>query len=1041
MSSSESAEDRPARAVGRVRGRGAGDAALLAESNAAVDKALSDGAAGRTNYLLSQAPLFRKFMGLEGEDAGGKGQKDGRRDKVEASPGTKRRRMTELEEDRLLVADDGVVLAQTTRLPEQPANVTGKMRPYQVEGLNFLIGLFERGINGILADEMGLGKTLQTISLLAFLRLYKGINGPHIVIVPKSTLGNWMNELKRWCPDIHAVRFHGNAEERKEQCESLLQIGEFDVCVTTYETVTKEKAHLTKFHWRCLIIDEAHRIKNENSQLAQVVRLFKTQSRLLITGTPLQNNLHELWALLNFLLPDIFNSSDDFERWFSSVEDLPGAEGNAGGGEGGKKADEGRGEIVKQLHAILRPFLIRRLKSEVEHSLPPKKETVLFTKLSPMQLNLYKDLLKKDIDAINGKGGDRVRLLNILMQLRKCCNHPYLFDGVEDRTLDPFGDHVVTNCGKLALLDRLLPRLQRGGHRVLIFSQMTRVLDILEDYATMRNYGFCRIDGSTDGELRDSQIVDYNAEGSDKFIFLLSTRAGGLGINLATADTVLLYDSDWNAQVDLQAMDRAHRIGQKKQVNVYRLITESSVEERVLRTAMAKLRLDTLVIQQGRLTQQKKNLEKNELLDMIRFGADKFFKSHSDEYRDEDLDVILQRGHDRTAEMNKDIEAKVGAGGNLDVLDFTITNEAGEGPKAGTIFDFQGQNYKELAGGGKEFYHLDVGKRSRNQSYNESAYYREAMRVGNAPAAKQRLKYRREPVTHDFMFFDVARLREIVAAERQAVDDFNKATEAAVKADKAPPELPSKGALLSDEMEADRARILAAGFSNWTRREFNSFLRGVERHGRDNIEAIAGDIGDTKTLDEVHEYSDAFWKLGEQHLESWSRVLKSIEDGEARIQRRQEMERALALKVGRYKDPWKELDVVYSGSRSKTFIDDEDRWLVCMTNQLGYGRFEILKAEVRKAWQFRFNWWIKSRTPNELKRRIDSLIKLIEKENADIAEAERAEKRRKAAAKRRREGGGTGGASGSGAKPAKKRRGDGGGKAQQQKVDSFFKRA
>lgn len=1050
MSSSSEPEEVPAPRVARPRAR-AGDAAALAESNAAVDKAVVDAAGGRRKYLLAQAPLFRKFLGVEDDEGNDvvKATGTGKGSGVEASPG-KRRRMTETEEDRLLVQDDGEGLLQTTRLERQPANVTGTMRPYQVEGLNFMIGLYERGINGILADEMGLGKTLQTISMLAFLRLYKGINGPHIIIVPKSTLGNWMNEIKRWCPDLRAVRFHGNAEQRKAICDEQMRIGEFDACVTTYEIVTKEKGFLTKFHWRYLIIDEAHRIKNENSQLAIVVRLFKTQARLLITGTPLQNNLHELWALLNFLLPDVFNSAEDFENWFSSVEEIPQKTGgedkneDAKEGEsavGKKKDDDGKGEIVKQLHAILRPFLIRRLKSEVEHSLPPKKETVLFTKLTPMQLGLYKDLLKKDLDAINGRGGDRVRLLNILMQLRKCCNHPYLFDGVEDRTLDPFGNHVVTNCGKLALLDLLLPRLQKGGHRVLIFSQMTRVLDILEDYATMRSYEFCRIDGQTDGELRDSQIADYNSEGSSKFIFLLSTRAGGLGINLATADTVIIYDSDWNAQADLQAMDRAHRIGQKKQVNVYRLITEDSVEERVLRTAMAKLRLDTLVIQQGRLTQQKKNLEKNELLDMIRFGADQFFRPNADKLDDVDLDKILQRGSEKTDELNKEIAEKVGASGNMDVLDFTITNDAGQGPKAGTIFEFRGQNYKEMGGGGKEFYHLDVGKRARNQSYNESAYYRDAMRVSAAPPTKQRLKYRREPVTHDFMFFDVPRLKEIFGMERTAVDDFNKATEAAIKADSAPPEPPAKGALLDEELEAERTKLLAAGFSNWTRREFNSFLRGVERHGRDNIEEIARDIGDTKTVEEVHEYSDAFWKCGEQHLDSWPRVLKSIEDGEARIQRRKEMERALSAKVGRYKDPWKELDVVYSGSRSKTFIDDEDRWLVCMTNQLGYGRFEILKAEVRKAWQFRFNWWIKSRTPIELKRRIDSLIKLIEKENTELAEAEKAEKRRKAAAKRRRESAGAGG-SGSATKPAKKRKSDGGSgsKAQQQKLDSFFKR-
>jgi SWI/SNF-related matrix-associated actin-dependent regulator of chromatin subfamily A member 5 len=1100
-SGSESGSEAPAAAKGKggpSKRTPRSDSAALAANNAAISEALTAAAPGRRRYLLAQAPLFRQFLGLdvdEPEEELSKSKGKARGKKTPATPSVdatgKKRRMTETEEDKLLLASE--TAAETTRLSVQPANITGAMRPYQIEGLNFMIGLFERGINGILADEMGLGKTLQTISLLAFLRQFKNITGPHIVIVPKSTLGNWMNEIGRWCPDIRAVRFHGNAEERKRIADEHIVIGKFDVVCTTYETVSQEKNLLTKIHWRYLIIDEAHRIKNENSLLAQVVRLFVTQNRLLITGTPLQNNLHELWALLNFLLPDVFSSAEDFENWFSSVEALPDATSERASpaaattsaapmrGEGANddeimatvdatvpfsdavgadvasgpsKADakdaneakkvkeEAKGEIVKQLHAILRPFLIRRLKAEVEHSLPPKKETVLFTKLSSMQLELYKNLLKKDIDAINGKGGDRVRLLNILMQLRKTCNHPYLFDGVEDRTLDPFGDHVVTNCGKLSLLDRLLPRLNNDGHRVLIFSQMTRVLDILEDYCTMREYKFCRIDGSTDGELRDSQIVDYNKPGSDKFIFLLSTRAGGLGINLATADTVILYDSDWNAQVDLQAMDRAHRIGQKKVVNVYRLITESSVEERVLRTAMAKLRLDTLVIQQGRLTQQKKNLEKNELLDMIRFGADQFFKSHGDEYKDEDLDVILQRGEAKTNEMNKEIEEKVGATGNLDLLDFKISDPtSGEGPKTGSIFQFEGVDYKELAGEGKEFY-LDVGKRSRNKTYDEAAYYRDAMRVGQGPnaadkRAKQRLKYRKEPVMHDFQFYDAARLKETFEEERIAVDKFNKEVEDAVRADKPAPEMPPKGQLLSDEVEAERAKILAEGFSNWTRREFNAFLRGVERHGRQNLEAIAQDIGDTKMVDEVHEYSDAFWKLGPTHLDNWGRVVKSIEEGEQKIARRQEMEKALELKVGRYRDPWKELDVIYTGARSKTFIDEEDRWLVCMTNKLGYGRFEHLKVEVRKAWQFRFNWWIKSRTPIELKRRVDALIRLIEKENEEIAKQEKAERKKRLAAKKRRESaGGSGGASKGTGSGKKRKAGDA--QLEQSRMDSFF---
>ncbi|KAI0564687.1 chromatin-remodelling complex ATPase ISWI2 [Gracilaria domingensis] len=819
------------------------------------------------------------------------------------------------------------------------------------------------------------------------------------------------------------VRFHGNAEERRSQAMHLIQYGKFDAVVTSYEIVSKEKTHLNKFSWRYLIIDEAHRIKNENSLLSQVVRMFTTQARLLITGTPLQNNLHELWALLNFLLPDVFSSADVFQKWFSSVEAI---ESNDATTDATKQK-----EIVTQLHAVLRPFLIRRLKSEVEHNLPPKKETVLFTKLSEMQLNLYRNLLKKDIDAINGKGGDRVRLLNILMQLRKCVNHPYLFDGVEDRSLDPFGEHLIQNSGKLTLLDKLIPRLKEGGHRLLIFSQMTRVLDILEDYCTMRQYKFCRIDGQTDGEWRDQQIIDFNSDGSDKFIFLLSTRAGGLGINLATADTVVLYDSDWNAQCDLQAMDRAHRIGQRRPVNVYRLITENSVEERILRTAMSKLRLDTLVIQQGRLTQQKKNLQKDELLDMIRFGADKFFKSNASDYAEEDIEVILARGEEKTKDMVDEIDKKIKASGNLDLLDFKLSGN--DEAKEKSIFHFEGVDYKEQTASGKEFY-LDVGKRVRSKNYDEAAYFRDAIRQQTqAPEKKKpRMRYRKEPTLHDYQLYNAERLRAIYKMERDIVDKYNAESEAAINEGKEPPTLPkSNEPLLSPELEREREEHLEEGFSSWSRREYLNFLRAVEGHGRDNLEKIAEDVGAQKTLEQVAAYSKAFWEKGPSRIESWSKIQKVIQEGEQKIARREEMERALRLKVNRYENPWKELDVVYAHNRSKTFIDEEDRWLVCMTDKLGYGRWEDIKLEVRRAWQFRFNWWFKSRTPVELKRRVDVLVRLIEKENEEIQEAERLLEKRKKNTAKRRESFGNGRLNGSSTGQKKR-------KTEQSQVDSYF---
>ncbi|GFY91801.1 chromatin-remodeling protein 11 [Actinidia rufa] len=283
-------------------------------------------------------------------------------------------------------------------------------------------------------------------------------------------------------------------------------------------------------------------------------RSFQAQSLYSAMRHPflLRNKLHELWSLLNFLLPEIFSSAETFDEWFQIS---------------GEKDQQ---EVVQQLHKVLRPFLLRRLKSDVEKGLPPKKETIL----------------------------------KVAMQLQKCCNHPYLFQGAEPGPPYTTGDHLISNAGKIVLLDKLLLKLKDRDSRVLIFSQMTRLLDILEDYLMFCGYQYCRIDGNTGRDDRDASIDAFYRPGSEKFVFLLSTRVGGLGINLATTDVVILYDSDWNPQVDLQAQDRAHRIGQTKEVQGFRFCTEYTIEEKVIERAYKKLALDALVIQQGRLAEQ-----------------------------------------------------------------------------------------------------------------------------------------------------------------------------------------------------------------------------------------------------------------------------------------------------------------------------------------------------------------------------------------------------------------------------------------------------
>lgn len=491
-----------------------------------------------------------------------------------------------------------------------------------------------------------------------------------------------MNELARWCPSLRAIKFHGSREDREEMIRQYFthkaaahdgkrpekqvkndETGEmeddnsdnprqWDVCVTTYEVCNMERKALEKFPWKYLVIDEAHRLKNETSMFSSTVRSFSTMYRLLLTGTPLQNNLHELWALLNFLLPDIFTSSDQFDEWFNlEIDDA-----------------DAKKEMISQLHKVLRPFMLRRLKADVAKGLPPKTETLVMVGMSKMQKQLYKKLLLRDIESITSANSkNRTTILNIVMQLRKCCGHPYLFEGVEDRTLDPLGEHLVENCGKLFMVDKLLKKLKERGSRVLIFTQMTRILDILEDFMVMRGYKYCRIDGNTDYDVREASIDAFNAPNSEKFCFILSTRAGGLGINLQTADTCILYDSDWNPQADLQAQDRCHRLGQKKPVSVYRLVSENTVEEKIVERAQQKLKLDAMVVQQGRL-KEKDKVSKEDIMAAITFGADTVFRSEESTITDEDIDAILARGEAKTKELAEKLQ-KADKG---DLLDFRL---------------------------------------------------------------------------------------------------------------------------------------------------------------------------------------------------------------------------------------------------------------------------------------------------------------------------------------------------------------------------------
>ncbi|KAF4453371.1 hypothetical protein F53441_3967 [Fusarium austroafricanum] len=721
---------------------------------------------------------------------------------------------------------DGKTLGEhSLEMAKQPSiMINGTMRDYQLEGLTWMYEICSQGMSGILADEMGLGKTVQTIALIALLREQENYLGPHLIVAPLSTLSNWMDEFEKWTPSIPVIMYHGNKDEREKifrtnmmkHLKSGRPTNKFPVVCTSYEMVLRDQHNLSRINWEFIIIDEGHRMKNAEAKLFQQLRQFSSATRLLITGTPLQNNLKELWSLLHFLLPNIFTDWEAFESWFdfSDLEDEQGTEEFI--------ADQKKQELVKKIHLILQPMLLRRIKQDVAAYLPKKREYVLFAPMTKEQTDLYNVLTNKKIDTrqylenkvfekINGaasvervkssrsssvaapktmslpvresprkqqvkseepvanafslmmakpgrgrprknlkpaespatprsgskrkdppatlepepkssrstrtstpRGRGRPRknrtyqdagsdeekmsddefeamvakkfapedddksdeaqmteeeraraqaldlakkqisqkkLGNPLAQLRLVCNSPHNFYNPWNASKDlPIDDSIVTASGKMLLLDRLLPRLFEDDHKVLIFSQFTTQLDILEDYCReLRDWKVCRIDGSVSQDSRKNQIADFNSDPEYK-IFLLSTRAGGQGINLASADTVILFDSDFNPQQDLQAQDRCHRIGQTRPVVVFRLATKDTVEERLLNSADAKRRLEKLVIKKGNFKSMGQKMDLHEDIDPESLRAlllkdGQVYKASGGEevLSDSDLDILCDR--------------------------------------------------------------------------------------------------------------------------------------------------------------------------------------------------------------------------------------------------------------------------------------------------------------------------------------------------------------------------------------------------------------
>ena len=527
-------------------------------------------------------------------------------------------------------------------LEEQPDYIKfGKLRSFQLHGLNFLAHNWVRGTNVILADEMGLGKTVQTVSFMNWLKHDRRQQGPFLCVVPLSTMPAWADTFNNWTPDINYVIYTGGTESRRIiQDHELLVDGnpkkvKFNVLVTTYEYVLLDWQFLSEIKWQFLAVDEAHRLKNRESQLYEKLLKFSAPSRLLITGTPIQNTLGELSALMDFLMPGkvTFDENVDLASEDASIK-------------------------LAELSAAIQPYMIRRTKEKVENDLPPKSEKILRVELSDIQLEYYKNILTRNYEALNEGGqGQKQSLLNIVMELKKASNHALLFPNAEAKFLREGASKeetlktIVTTSGKMMLLDRLLTKLKADGHRVLIFSQMVHMLDILTDYMRLRNYQFQRLDGTVPSSERKIAIDHFNAPGSEDYCFLLSTRAGGLGINLMTADTVVLFDSDWNPQADLQAMARAHRIGQQKPVTVYRLVSKDTIEEEILERARNKRMLEFITIQRGVTDRQQKELNDkmnraagepnsaDDINNILKRRGQKMFEQSGNQKKLEELDI------------------------------------------------------------------------------------------------------------------------------------------------------------------------------------------------------------------------------------------------------------------------------------------------------------------------------------------------------------------------------------------------------------------
>ncbi|ETM40523.1 hypothetical protein L914_13551 [Phytophthora nicotianae] len=525
------------------------------------------------------------------------------------------------------------------------------LRAYQVDGLNWMVSCIKAQRSCILADEMGLGKTVQIVSLIEHMKSEESIRGPYLIVVPLSTIQHWRREIESWT-DLNVCVYHDIGDRSTKFTAKDMRavirnqewyypglgnsIFKFHILLTTFETILADFEEFEHIHWRLVVVDEAHRLKSAGSRVLKMMRVLHVDRKVLLTGTPLQNNTLELWVLLNYLEPVKFASLEEFNQNFGKLHSQ---------------------EQVVRLQQLLAPYILRRVKEDVEKSIPPKEETIISVELTTLQKQYYRAIYDKNKSFLyRGTKNGLPTLNNIQLQLRKCCNHPFLIKGVEERELDELGNNptpaqvmekTIECSGKMMLVSKLIPKLKRDGHKILIFSQFLKQLDLLERYCEANSFVFERLDGSTGGSVRQSAIDRFSRPHSKSFIFLLSTKAGGVGINLIAADTVIIFDSDWNPMNDLQAQARCHRIGQKKSVQIYRLVTRNTYESEMFDRASRKLGLEHAVLGTASFNENSQITKPSaeQLVELLKRGAYALMEEDdtaSKEFAERDIETILK---------------------------------------------------------------------------------------------------------------------------------------------------------------------------------------------------------------------------------------------------------------------------------------------------------------------------------------------------------------------------------------------------------------